>query len=111
MVHAYCMGQRYPFSSFPNGWFVMAASEELKEKSAVPLHYFGRELVLFRTEGGAVHVLDAYCPHLGAHLGYGGQVLGECVRCPFHAWSFDGAGNCTEVPYAKKIPPRARIHS
>jgi nitrite reductase/ring-hydroxylating ferredoxin subunit len=104
------MGQRYPFSAFPNGWFVVATSEELQPKNAVPLHYFGRELVLFRTESGVAHLLDAYCPHLGAHLGYGGKVVGECVRCPFHAWSFDGAGTCTEVPYAKKIPPRARIH-
>ena len=36
-------------------------------------------------------MLDAYCPHLGAHLAEGGRVQGESVRCPFHAWEFDGA--------------------
>ena len=31
--------------------------------------YWGRELVLWRDDGGAFHLQDAFCPHLGAHLG------------------------------------------
>jgi 3-ketosteroid 9alpha-monooxygenase subunit A len=96
-------------ATFPRGWFVVRFSDELLAGQAVPMRYFGKDLVLFRTETGAPKVLDAYCPHLGAHLGYGGKVEGEQIRCPFHAWKFDGAGQCTEVPYAKKIPPKARI--
>ena len=38
------------------------------------LRYFDQELVIFRTESGAVKVLDAYCPHMGAHLGYGSVI-------------------------------------
>jgi len=105
------MGKRYPFDAFPSGWFAVAGSEEITNKSVLPLRYFGRDLVLFRTEAGAAHVLDAYCPHLGAHLGYGGTVCGDSVRCPFHAWRFDGAGTCVDIPYAKKIPPKARVRS
>ena len=71
--------------------------------------YFGTELVLFRDSDGAARVLDAYCPHLGAHLGYGGKVEDDCIRCPFHAWRFDGDGRCVEVPYANKIPPLAQL--
>jgi len=29
--------------------------------------------VLFRTASGNVHVLDAYCQHLGANMGVGGE--------------------------------------
>jgi 3-ketosteroid 9alpha-monooxygenase subunit A len=65
--------------------------------------------VLFRGEDGAARVLDAHCPHLGAHLGHGGKVVGNCIQCPFHAWQFDGAGQCTSVPYASKIPPKAKM--
>ena len=40
---------------------------------------------------------DAYCPHLGAHLGHGGIINGECIECPFHAWRWktdvDSSGN------------------
>ncbi len=75
----------------------------------VPLKYFSRELVLFRTESGAACVLDAFCPHLGAHLGHGGTICGEHIRCPFHAWEFNSEGTCAEIPYAKKIPRRSRV--
>ena len=99
----------------PNGWFAVAFSHELREGEVRPLHYFGEDLVLFRTRSGRARVLDAFCPHLGAHLGHGGRVMGESVRCPFHGWSFDGAsGSCTQIPYCERIPQqalvRARIH-
>jgi 3-ketosteroid 9alpha-monooxygenase subunit A len=54
-------------------------------------------------------VLDAYCPHLGAHLGSdGGRIEGDTVACPFHGWRFDSEGHCVDIPYAQKIPERAR---
>ena len=97
-------GYRYPFPPYADGWFQVAYTAELQPGDVTPLKYFGRDLVLFRTESGRACVLDAHCPHLGAHLGHGGEVCGESVRCPFHAWSFDGDGTCTGVPYAEKIP-------
>jgi nitrite reductase/ring-hydroxylating ferredoxin subunit len=68
----------------------------------LPLRYFGRDWVLFRAESGQAHVLDAFCPHLGAHLAHGGVVAGESIRCPFHGWCFDGKGTCTDVPLATR---------
>ena len=72
------------------------------------LQYFGERLVAFRGEDGAVHVLDAYCAHMGAHLAAGGRVVGDTIECPFHAWRYCGTGECVAIPYAKKIPPKAR---
>jgi len=100
---------RFPFPAFPIGWFAVAYGDEIGPGEVKPLHYFGRELVAFRGEDGRVSVLDAHCPHLGAHLGVGGKVEGDTIRCPFHAWRFDGSGRCVEVPYAKKIPPKAEL--
>jgi len=100
---------RFPMQRYPNGWFQVAYSDELPPGGVMPLKYFGRDLVLFRGEAGEARLLDAHCPHLGAHLGHGGVVRGDCIECPFHAWRFDGTGACVEVPYAKKIPPRAAI--
>jgi 3-ketosteroid 9alpha-monooxygenase subunit A len=102
---------RFPMPRYPNGWFQVAYSDELVPGKVMPLHYFGKDLVLFRTEGGEARLLDAHCPHLGAHLGYGGKVKGDCIECPFHAWKFDGAGACIEIPYAKKLPPRAQLRA
>ncbi|MEE2702740.1 MAG: Rieske 2Fe-2S domain-containing protein [Myxococcota bacterium] len=100
----------FPFP-VPDGWFQVSYSDELAAGEARPIHYFGQDLVLFRTEQGHARVLDAHCRHLGAHLGHGGRVEGERLRCPFHAWEYDGQGQCVHIPYAKKIPPRARVRA
>jgi phenylpropionate dioxygenase-like ring-hydroxylating dioxygenase large terminal subunit len=105
--------KRFPFP-IPNGWFIVARADELTPGAVMPLYCFGRELVAYRSESGSVRVLDAHCPHLGAHIGVGGRVEGECIRCPFHGWLFDGeSGRCTEVPYddVDFVPQRARTQS
>ncbi|WP_420437385.1 Rieske 2Fe-2S domain-containing protein [Candidatus Poriferisocius sp.] len=38
---------------------------------------FGKDLVLYRTESGEARLIDAYCPHMGAHIGAGGKVDGD----------------------------------
>ena len=101
--------ERYPFTPYARGWFRVAYTDQLAPGELKKLHLFGRELVLFRTESGKPCLVDAYCPHLGAHLGVGGEVVGEAIRCPFHHWEFDGEGQCTKIPYAKKIPPKAKL--
>lgn len=96
----------------PNGWFAVAWCRDLHEGDVKPIEYFGEELVLFRTRSGQARVLDPFCPHLGAHLGHGGRVMGETIRCPFHGWQYDGAsGSCTHIPYCERIPPQARLRS
>ena len=95
----------------PNGWFAVEWSRDLIAGEVKRIRYFDRELVLFRTRSGVPRVLDAYCPHLGAHIGEGGRVIGETVRCPFHGWRFDGDGSCVEIPYCKRIPTSARLQA
>ncbi|NND67629.1 MAG: Rieske 2Fe-2S domain-containing protein [Halioglobus sp.] len=99
------MANRYD-QPIPYGWFAVEYSDKLGNRGVMPLRYFGRDLVLFRTEAGAAVLMDAFCPHLGAHLGHGGKVQGENIACPFHGWQFDGAGYCQDVPYASNMPPR-----
>ncbi|MEM7409662.1 MAG: Rieske 2Fe-2S domain-containing protein [Myxococcota bacterium] len=99
---------RFPFG-MPQGWYPVAWSDDLEVRGVLPRRYFGRDLVVYRGESGAVHGFDAFCPHLGAHLGHGGRVEGETLRCPFHAWRFDSDGSCIEVPYAKRVPPGAHV--
>jgi phenylpropionate dioxygenase-like ring-hydroxylating dioxygenase large terminal subunit len=62
-------GSRFPFTPYPEGWFVVSFSEDLRPGELRPIHVFGRQLVLFRTASGQAVVSDAFCPHLGAHLG------------------------------------------
>jgi phenylpropionate dioxygenase-like ring-hydroxylating dioxygenase large terminal subunit len=96
---------------FPMGWFSVARSRELLVGQVLPVQAFDRELVLYRTRSGVPRVQDAFCPHLGAHLGHKGRVIGETIRCPFHGWQFGEDGKCAHIPYCDEIPERARIRT
>ena len=61
---------RFPMP-IPHGWYFVSYSEDLVPGESKPLHYFDTELVLFRTEKGEPVLMEAYCPHMGAHLGHG----------------------------------------
>lgn len=93
----------------PSGWFWVANADELKPGDVQALKYFGRDLVLWRDSGGDAHLQDAFCPHLGAHLGVGGRVEGESILCPFHEWAFDGTGSCTNIPYSERLNRKAQV--
>lgn len=105
------MKSRFPFTSWPRGWFVVALSSDLAPGQVRTVHYFDQDIVLFRTESGVVAAVEKTCPHLGAHLGVASHVKGECLRCPFHDWAFDTKGECVDVPYAPKIPPKAKVRA
>lgn len=92
----------FPYRSHPTGWFHVGWSAEFEVGNVVPLRYFGRELVAFRGESGTLSVMDAYCPHLGAHMGYGGSVCGDNLVCPFHGWQWRADGRNAEIPYSTR---------
>src|SRR4051794_18849870 len=83
----------------PTGWFQVAWAGEVGVGQVVRMKYFDRDLVAWRGESGEVTVMDAYCQHLGAHLGYGGTVVGDRIQCPFHGWQWSLAGRNVCIPY------------
>jgi 3-ketosteroid 9alpha-monooxygenase subunit A len=96
--------ERAPFP-IPVGWYHVDFSENLKAGELRNVEMLGQEWVLFRTEGGVAGMSDPFCPHLGAHIGHGGKVVGENLRCPFHHWEYNTSGWCQKIPYAKVMPP------
>ena len=104
------MSERIPLP-MPFGWFRVSESKDLEAGEIKTVHYLGEDFLLYRTDEGEACVTDPYCPHLGAHLGYGGTIEGGNIRCPFHHWSFDSTGQCVDIPYAKRIPAKAQLKS
>ena len=88
---------RYPFT-MPSGWFAVAETPDIAVGDAKAAYYFDSHLVVWRDETGEPHVQDAFCPHLGAHLGHGGLVDNCQIVCPFHGWKFDATGRCLDTP-------------
>lgn len=94
---------------FAIGWYWVVASLDLPRSGVARANVQGREVVAWRGADGVAHVVDAYCPHMGAHLG-DGKVEGDGLRCFFHAWKFAGDGTLVDIPCMKK-PVAARIRS
>jgi len=40
-----------------------------------------------------------------------GEVKGDEVGCPFHDWRWGGDGKCKAIPYARRVPLRARTQA
>jgi len=102
--------KRFPFP-IPVSWYHVVDAGELAPGTVRSVHWFGRDLVVWRGEDGVACTQDAFCPHLGAHLGVGGRVEGTTLRCPFHGWRFDGDGACVEVPYSDRLNRKANLRS
>jgi nitrite reductase/ring-hydroxylating ferredoxin subunit len=71
----------------------------------------GEEFTLYRGEGGMVNLLAHRCAHRGTQLSVG-RVEGDCIRCFYHGWKYDGSGQCIEQPaeeasFAAKIRIRS----
>lgn len=82
---------------FIQGWYWAMPSSQLAKGKIKPLTLLGKELAIARFTDGKTVAFDAYCPHMGAHLAEG-KVEGSSIRCFFHNWQFNSAGNCIDIP-------------
>ncbi len=96
---------------FPNGWYTIERSSQINAGELVTRRFAGNDVVIFRTASGKIAVTDAYCPHMGAHFGHGGCVVGEGIKCPFHSFEFNTAGKCTRTGYNSEPPPKAALRT
>ena len=93
---------------FRRFWQPVALSEELPVADGEPVKVkvMGEELVAFRDTDGRVGLIDARCPHRGAHMYYGRNE--ECgLRCVYHGWKFDVTGKAVDLP---NVPPGRALH-
>ncbi|MFZ1063170.1 MAG: aromatic ring-hydroxylating dioxygenase subunit alpha [Acidimicrobiales bacterium] len=69
------------------------------------------QYVAFRSAEGELRVFFDRCPHRFAPLSLG-HCEGDNLRCAYHGWVFDRAGNCVEIPAlgaSATVPERARL--
>lgn len=95
---------------FARGWHCLGLAESYRDGAPHEVSAFGEKLVVFATGDGQVSVLDAYCRHMGGNLAQG-TVKGNEIACPFHDWRWGGDGRCAAIPYAKRVPLRAKTRS
>lgn len=95
---------------YARGWHCLGMADDYRDGKLHTLNIFGTRLVAFANEQGTISILNAHCPHMGADLSQGELVDGRVV-CPFHHWQFEASGRCAEIPYCKRIPPKAKTRS
>jgi 3-ketosteroid 9alpha-monooxygenase subunit A len=93
-------------------WRNLMPSAELEPGAVLELQWQENDLLLFRTRAGKCQAISAYCPHQGNYMP-NGLIPGEArskllvedeLRCPFHGWRFNGAGQCTHIPQGQRVP-------
>src|SRR5215470_478096 len=92
---------------FARGWHCLGLIRDFGDGKPHAINAFGQKLVVFRSGDGKINVLDGYCRHMGGALAEG-TVKGDEIACPFHDWRWGGDGRCKKIPYARRVPLRAR---
>lgn len=93
---------------YARGWHCFGLERDIRAGEITSLEAFGSKLVAYRGEDGTIRVFDGVCPHMGANLALG-TVKGNNLECPFHSWQWGDGGHCEHIPYASRIPMKARI--
>ncbi|MCU0566122.1 MAG: aromatic ring-hydroxylating dioxygenase subunit alpha [Oculatellaceae cyanobacterium Prado106] len=96
----------------PNHWYPVAWADQLKAGQVMPITVWQEAIALYRNSAGEVFALEDACPHKGIEL-HKGEVVGNCLVCPYHGWEFNGEGQCVGIPYfpADQKLPRAQARS
>ena len=85
----------------PDHWYPVAWSRELKAGKSLAVRFAGDPVVLIRPNEGAVFALENRCAHRQVPLD-AGVVTGCAIRCSYHGWTYNAAGDCIDVPYLGK---------
>ena len=78
-------------------WQPIAAAVELDENPLKHVKLLGESLVLYRNLKGNLGLIGDTCPHRNVSMIYG-VPENDGLRCPYHGWMFDCAGQCVEMP-------------
>jgi 5,5'-dehydrodivanillate O-demethylase len=78
-------------------WQPVLRARDLAPGKARPVEILGEKFTVYRGEDGTPHVVAFRCPHRGTQLSLG-WVEGDSLRCRYHGWRYDGAGQCVEQP-------------
>jgi phenylpropionate dioxygenase-like ring-hydroxylating dioxygenase large terminal subunit len=96
-----------------NMWYPLRQSAHVETQPA-GIHRLGHDIVLWRDSHGRIHAHEDRCLHRGAKLSLG-QITADNLRCAYHGWCYDTAGQCVGIPTSKtaqaKLAPRLRLRS
>ena len=91
-------------------WQPVMVSEDLEPMRPQRIMVIGEYFTAYRSEDGTPHMVQDACAHRQTRLSLG-WVEGDCIRCFYHGWMYDGDGNCVEQPAENdSFKDKVRIH-
>jgi 5,5'-dehydrodivanillate O-demethylase oxygenase subunit len=91
-------------------WYPVAFVRELDEFPIKKARLLGENWAVFKNGRGEYGIVSERCPHRGASLVYG-IVEDDGLRCGYHGWKFNNAGECTEILAEPDASPAFRAGS
>ena len=89
-------------------WQPVGVALELEREPVQPVRIFGEDLTLYRDDAGSYGLITDRCPHRCMSMAFG--IPDERgLRCGYHGWLFNAAGDCIEQPYEDRVRPEARF--
>ena len=82
-----------PVLGFRDYWYPACGVRELSRRRPHRVRLLGDAICLVKSTDKVVALADR-CPHRGAPLSAGRCHVEGTVSCPYHGWTFDGAGRC-----------------
>lgn len=95
---------------YARGWHCLGLADGFRDGKPHAIEAFGTKLVVFLGAEDTLAVLDGFCRHMGGDLTQGSIKDGN-LACPFHDWRWSPQGRCVGIPYAKRVPLRARTRA
>ncbi len=90
-------------------WHPAATPAQVDARGILPLRLLGRDIVLWRSTSGYQAWADL-CVHRGARLS-GGRIANDCLRCPYHGWTYNADGACVHMPAHPHQTPPTKAHA
>jgi 5,5'-dehydrodivanillate O-demethylase len=89
-------------------WHPIAGVDALERNPVTPVRLLGEDLALYKDLTGNYGLVDRHCAHRRADLSYG-FVESDGIRCNYHGWQFNAAGQCVAQPFEEIVDPQARL--
>ncbi|QEY33406.1 cell death suppressor protein Lls1 [Synechococcus sp. RSCCF101] len=91
-------------------WYPVAYLRDLDPGQPTAFTLLGRDLVLWwDQQSSRWRAFEDRCPHRLVPLSQGRINEAGQLECPYHGWSFDGAGTCQAIPQAEEgVSPGSR---
>ena len=79
-------------------WYPVAVVDYLAVDRPNSIQVLGIDMVLWRDSSKSWRCFEDVCPHRLAPLSEGRVEADGTILCAYHAWRFNGAGDCVRIP-------------